>query len=69
MQTFYTHIRKNKKISFIFKFIFVLGYLIIATVMAEIIAGIITIHADPANAAELSRDLWLGRLEIGRAHV
>lgn len=62
MQTFYTHIRKNKKISFIFKFIFVLGYLIIATVMAEIIAGIITIHADPANAAELSRDLWLGRL-------
>ena len=47
MQTFYTHIRKNKKISFIFKFIFVLGYLIIATVMAEIIAGIITIHADP----------------------
>ena len=54
MQTFYTHIRKNKKISFIFKFIFVLGYLIIATVMAEIIAGIITIHADPANAAELS---------------
>ena len=62
MQTFYTHIRKNKKTSLIFKFIFVLGFLIIATAMAEIIAGVITLYADPANEAELSIDLWLGRL-------
>lgn len=44
MQTFYSHIHKNKKGAFLFKFIFIIGFVVIGYILSEVITKFVTIY-------------------------